>query len=654
MKTHVLIVPLLVLFAGAVCAVPFSHTGRVSAVASAGQGTFFSAGDDGFVVKWSGTQCEPYQISTCPIKIVSTSLGGNLVAVYESDGGAVNRVSVWDWTAKKRKFARKFLDKVTSLSFSPKGGYLVVSTLSSSGVVFLMADSGSVLKKLKSPLGSTSYAALSGTEQTMFTYSQRGQAGGKTSGVITYTDMKTGSIKMYKGKGLRFATDDMLEQATLFHNNVFLAGVKGNTVKIIAADSGVAAASFNANNPIILQDSSSADLYYVSKNGGECSLMFVRVEGRGSIGEPQLMAKITLGDERIASGASYAGGAIFATSRGGVYQANIDNAAIALISNDTKSKILDCASYGESFYFLTAKSVIKSSYDNPAVQRIADNDGKTNMTVWDEGIILWSRGALRPVVLLDTSHSNMALDSIGQIKVEVVPKVLFTPKDAINALHVDGGKIIYVSGGRDVKSFDIALGREEDVYSTPSIQDALLSRGALYVAKSAVSSPAAGASALVKVDVVTREATPTKISGALAYSLAGDGTYIYGIKVIRDNTAVKSVMFSYNTATLMSSDLISYASEDTSAFAAIDKNNLITNLGHSSTIVYNTASKRSVTLGRAASLPVTACSTSARTAVAGSDGTVSWYTNGNGKCIATWYMEETGGAAAWKEADEVL
>ena len=81
--------------------------------------SYFSAGDDGFIVKWTDdNQGEHYQLSDVGIKLIACSPTEDLIAVYESDGGSVNRVSVWDWKNLTRKYQKKFSDSVTSLNFS--------------------------------------------------------------------------------------------------------------------------------------------------------------------------------------------------------------------------------------------------------------------------------------------------------------------------------------------------------------------------------------------------------------------------------------------------------------------------------------------------------------------------------------------------------
>ena len=69
--------------------------------------SYFSIGEDGFLVKWSDdNQGEHYQISDVGIKLISVSPNGNDIAVYETDGGSVNKVSIWDWRNLTRKWQK--------------------------------------------------------------------------------------------------------------------------------------------------------------------------------------------------------------------------------------------------------------------------------------------------------------------------------------------------------------------------------------------------------------------------------------------------------------------------------------------------------------------------------------------------------------------
>ena len=109
--------------------------------------SFFTIGKDGFLVKWtSDDQGEHYQISDMEIRMAAVSPNGKEIAVYETDGGSINRVSVWNWDTLSRKFARRFSDSITSLSYSSKGTFIIAGTATVDGAVFIRANDGAVVE----------------------------------------------------------------------------------------------------------------------------------------------------------------------------------------------------------------------------------------------------------------------------------------------------------------------------------------------------------------------------------------------------------------------------------------------------------------------------------------------------------------------------
>ena len=111
----------------------------------------FSCGSDGFLVKWTDDGLgEHYQITDLQIKRVARSPNGNDVAVYESDGGSLNRVTIWNWRNLSRKYSYRFTDPITALTYSEKGSFLICGTASVSGTVFINANSGQIIhRKIK-------------------------------------------------------------------------------------------------------------------------------------------------------------------------------------------------------------------------------------------------------------------------------------------------------------------------------------------------------------------------------------------------------------------------------------------------------------------------------------------------------------------------
>ena len=119
------------------------HQGAVLALAAAPRSDdFFSAGSDGFLSFHGRGECETWQISDMPVRMISVHPDGNLVAAYESDGFSVHRLSVWKWDEKKRLYAKRFRDSITSVSWSARGNYLMIGNTSLEGITILAGNSG--------------------------------------------------------------------------------------------------------------------------------------------------------------------------------------------------------------------------------------------------------------------------------------------------------------------------------------------------------------------------------------------------------------------------------------------------------------------------------------------------------------------------------
>ena len=174
--------------------------------------SFFSIGDDGFVIKWSSDgQGEHYQLTEVGIKMIACSPKENLIAVYESDGGSVNKISVWDWNTLTRKYQKKFHDSITSLKFSAKGTYIIVGTATVDGVRFFNAKTGNEVKKIKENTGIVSYITTSKSEKTAAFYSPTGS--------LSYYNLTNGNLKAKKS-----VTKGLIDPV-LYNDDMYLASI---------------------------------------------------------------------------------------------------------------------------------------------------------------------------------------------------------------------------------------------------------------------------------------------------------------------------------------------------------------------------------------------------------------------------------------------
>ncbi|MBQ9537848.1 MAG: WD40 repeat domain-containing protein, partial [Treponema sp.] len=248
------------------------HDGAVTVIATkANDQSFFTAGNDGFLVKWNGiNQGERYQIGDLPIEMLDLNPAGDDVAAYESDGMSTNRLSVYDWNSLNRRFAKRFKSPLTCLSYSARGTYLFVGTSTTGGIYILNARTGETLKNIKTIPGMITMARTGDSEKTAIMYSP--------SGYLYYWDMKKGNVKV------KFSTETSLSQPCLFgsgkYQNRFFAGIKRNTIYVIDATNGTTLATYNATNPRLARCAGDYEegLFSVSDKGRGYSLSLISCE----------------------------------------------------------------------------------------------------------------------------------------------------------------------------------------------------------------------------------------------------------------------------------------------------------------------------------------------------------------------------------------
>ena len=87
-----------------------------------------------FIIKWADDGMgEHYQITDMQLQMVVRNPATGDIAVYDTDGISVHRVSVLNSKTFARRYTKRFTDSVTSISFSEKGTYLIVGTASVNG-----------------------------------------------------------------------------------------------------------------------------------------------------------------------------------------------------------------------------------------------------------------------------------------------------------------------------------------------------------------------------------------------------------------------------------------------------------------------------------------------------------------------------------------
>ena len=608
----------------------FSDVTNIAYLESGGESSALSAGKDGFLIKWrnDGTG-EHYQVSDLPIKMISRSPNGYEIAVYESDGASLNRVSVWNWRTFTRKFAYRFTDTITSLSYSAKGTYLMVGTASVNGLSMINSSTGNIVNgKIPSGAGVVNFICTSDTEKTAIAYSSKG--------VLSYYNLLNGKQKA------KYLTEDSLSQVGLFNNNVFLAGVRGNNIYIVQAVTGKTVGKYSAQRPVLIASNKSQDLYYIVSENHDFKVYKIQNDRNKAVIAPELMRTFSgLKDGEAIVCAAFAGEEIYAgTNRGNIYKFDYVQAervdVVQPISDTLYDKIFDVASDGSDFYFLSENSLFKSSYDNNSVARKGLNSGHTNVIANGGNVVLWSKDTRRPVELLDVSTG--------------VSRTVFTPKSAVQVLRIFGNSLIDVEASSFVNIIDLETGNKKQVYSGTGIQDALAtSEKDLYIAKSSASNPEVP---LLYVNIETQETVPlSNVRGNIAYSLNFDRNRpneFYGVLIYTDARSKKltTSVFAFDISRKSIRNLLTISDEDNEAFTYLRNSVLYTNIGKSQIRSYNLQTRKSFLYKRSASMPLKVAGNGNKIAVLNRNGSVSWYNPDTSNVLSYWNMTADG---QWSE-----
>ena len=600
-----------------------SHQAQVTMIAPVSargtDGSYYTASDDGFVIKWTfDGQGEHYQFSDVAIKLIAVSPSGDEIAIYETDGGSINRLTVWDWKTLSRKYLKKFSDSITSLSYSANGTYLIAGTATVDGAVFIRTTGWQIVDKIKANTGIVNYIHTSRTEKTCVFYSP--------SGALSFYDFTTGKLKqkMQIVKGL--------SQPVMFNENRYFAGVRDNTIYITA--SGKTIASVPANNPIIISTEADYNLYYLENDGrSNYEVKMIESKEGNQVSNPRLVKSLKgpRGSGIITAAVKDATNIYFGGKNGSVYksevEATITTNTMYEMTDNTYSRIQGMSPSENDFYFLTTNAIYRSSYDTGVISKLSSTSGETDIISYkDNSVILWSQSEKNPVKLVDLDKKTST--------------VLFTPKNSVQKVRlcsVEGHDyLIEIESNSIVNLYDMEKGTLSEVYSGTGIQDAVYMNNKLvYIAKSAATNPQ---TPLLTVNPETMETVPLSIKGNVTYALSTDGKTIYGLNIISDDTGRNTYVFSFNVYTKQMTNILKFAEEDPEAFTYLNGNTLFTNIGRNKVYCYNLSTKKRFAYNRSASIPRTLCMNSRRAVILNSNGSISWCGTTDSKLLADWYL----------------
>lgn len=628
------------------------HYGKVNSGAFAPNGSYYTAGDDGFVIKWNDeNKGEHYQISDLEIKEIVASPNGTDIAIYETDGYSINRVSVWNWNTKKRIVVKRLNDPITKISFSEKGTWLMIGTNSVEGIVFLNAKTGTIIRnKVKDAPGMVTMIHTSKTEKSGVMYSPLGQ--------LIYTNFTNGTTKQ------TISVESNLSQPTLFNSDLLFAGVKNNYLYVYHSVTGDLLAKIYEPNAKIVTNRNDSNLYYVIKDGRNYCLKMleseIRLEETVSestenlensdilstsnnnnitkteklyFNENPIIIKNFYTESRpeISSLIKDNQNILALCENGTIQKTSLEpNTVLSSMTNVSVAiydKIHDIAVKDETFYFLTNNSVFSSSYNDRTITTVMNNKGYTNLLTYEDNFIFYSKNQASNVVLTNISSQS--------------EKVLYKATNPIQTIHQKDNYLLVIEGSSKIVLIDILNNTSNTVYSGIGIQDAILyTPQDIYVAKTAASSPN---SALIHVDVDTKETVMVPIEGEVSFSLSqsSNSNVFYGVCLYSGDVS-RTDIFAYYPNNKHYTAIFQWGDEDTEAFTTFKNGYLYSNIGKTQVRAVNVSTRKSTVLPRFASLPMKLEANSTLMVVLNEDGSISWYNAKTNSLYANWYVTVEG------------
>lgn len=576
---------------------------------------FYTIGQDGFIIRWENGIGEHFQVSDKKIEIAAPAPSGKEIAFYERDESGYHSVKVWSCAAKKVIRSILLKAQVTSLAYSAKGTYIIATTTERNGAYFFLAASGKPFVKIKDWQMTPSWAKTSESEKNVMLYSS-------SEGCLAYFSLKTG--KLLK----KVATEAGLEKPVLFAKNALFAGVKNGSLYILNAENGAkvktaaakTAALFTNDDAFYYIDGSQG-LYacykvFIADNAIKGPLIYKNIKGETNA---QFSAAF-LKDQNLYLGAK----------DGNVYSADAKENSLpsnlALISNEVYQKIHGICSDGQNVYILTNSSIIKTDYENKSPIIFNNSHYWTIISCAHGRLILRSDNRLAGIYSMDAQSGDAQLLFNSQNRIKRVREATVNGQKGF--LEIENSKVNFYS---------FETGELSELYLGSGIQDAAaLENNTLAVAKTASSNPT---SALVLVNIKTRETVPVKMDGDITVSIEESGGFLFGSRLISTSGGYTSSAFCFGTKALTLKEFASSAKEESESFVRPAFPLVFTNLGSKNVCVINAKSLKKYSLKSGSSLAVDIIKCQGQLATLNEDSSLTWYNVEQPIPLADWYID---------------
>jgi hypothetical protein len=573
--------------------------------------------------------------------------GKSQVAVIESDGMALYRVSTWDYEGMQNLFTLSFRDPVAYINYSGAGNFIIAAGSGRSGIAFIHPETGKTLESPDSLTGQVSFAATGRSERTMICYF--------SSGILSYWDIEL------QEEIRRFEVPSNIVSPALLGSNRFFTGFDSQGLVVLDAVSGaVILRERGITGEIITGNSESSEFVCISSLAeapgsgpppGPAVLYHLavtnsgRLETRNRRQVPSSLPQITAG--AIASPNSAALG----TAGGRVLIFN-QNGSFRIMDVLNQEQITETAASSKTLAFLTGDSKIGflpldyTLIDSQSVLQLNDAGPYTSIASdpgEDSPFLLWQSGNTQAFPLVKTLQAS---PESGAAVDEFIDKI--TLRFPLRAVSMLRDRCIFLDAVGNLSVLDRKTGELVFTYSAPGSQDAVfISEDTVMLGRSA----GTGNTPFITVNIVTGETVPLAIPAAVGTKVyCGPSGTVYGGIISRDRNSFGSSLVAINTSNpSQSRTLADYPGEDTQFAIAEASGFLASSLGGSGAMLYRVSDfQEARSLERSPGLPE--CILSGPHFIQlDTEGNISWYDPRSGRLLALfklykdeWVLEHGG------------
>jgi WD40 repeat protein len=609
------------------------HRGNVTSITHNGD-NIISAGEDGFIVIWDikeKSSIVRFQLTTYSIIAMVKHPQKEEICIIESGGIDDYRISVWNYTYKKKLFSKQSSEPLTYVNYSSGGGYLIAAGLNGS-LVLLNSGTGEIISVPTIPAGTVSFAMTGKSERNILLYQPNHDYYPENdSGLILYFDMAASSVVR------SFKTQGDLSNPVIFGNGRFLAGLQGGTITVIDVTEGNLLDVYEDIERNALLCPAGDGFYCLTQKGGPLLLKFT-IDRHGNL---NLQQKFSLSHELgTVSAIAYNGNLTFAAADGKLFIHDSKN-NIYQMKHNFQARITEIAAGHPVIAVLTEKNEL---FFIPEDYRLLEDkkaltfelrNGYTKISAIPASSS--DKGIIRRFILWQNVNTIFAPQIVySNHDVEEYSLNFIFSRFPVRSIVCKHDKFLVLDAGGRASVFNLlnlSTKANFTFSSVGAIDAAFIDNENFILCRSVIS----GSSPFLIVNSKTGETVPVFYpaqAGVMVY--IGVSGNIYACAVEQDIDNYKTAVIKILLPAARTEKLFDFIGEDTQICAAESSFSFAASGGEGAAIYGD----RKILFERTDGLPVKLTGCEEFFIVLDSEGNIAWHNNKTGKLLAVFKLYE--------------